>query len=415
MSWHFVERWLQKVNQHSTLIGKFWITFLIVFRIVVVSSIGDRVYSDEQSEFKCNTMQVGCPNICFNKFSPISHIRFWSFQIIMVTTPSIVFMVYSAHKIKKKTAKEKTSSNNSPVSPEKTQKPELALAATQWKNCPSDEDNNKKKNRRRKSQFNEAGLSAVEQPSVSRRAKKKEMTEEEKTGFSQHYALYTTSVLLRTFVEVFFILLQYKLFGFQIPELYRCSGFPCPNDVDCFVSRPMEKTIFLWFMFIIAIISFTLNVAEIYYLFWQYGLRKTRQQKQRRKLKVSMIDQMHDITIHDAEIVDGGIVAPRTAPPDYRGLTDEDYEHGDIIREIEFVREQPPMAMSVSLDDAMITEHLQTAIPNTKLVAATAPSRYRVPEIVTSVTSIDQPYANLKPDKKVGRTGKKGNDYYDYV
>ena len=60
MSWHFVERWLQKVNQHSTLIGKFWLTFLIIFRIVVVSSVGDRVYSDEQSEFKCNTLQV-CP------------------------------------------------------------------------------------------------------------------------------------------------------------------------------------------------------------------------------------------------------------------------------------------------------------------------------------------------------------------
>ena len=58
MSWHFVERWLQKVNQHSTLIGKFWLTFLIIFRIVVVSSVGDRVYSDEQSEFKCNTLQV---------------------------------------------------------------------------------------------------------------------------------------------------------------------------------------------------------------------------------------------------------------------------------------------------------------------------------------------------------------------
>lgn len=100
MSWHFVERWLQKVYQHSTLIGKFWITFLIVFRIVVVSSVSDRVYSDEQSEFRCNTGQVGCGNICFNQFSPMSHIRFWSFQIIMVSTPTILFMVYSAHQVK---------------------------------------------------------------------------------------------------------------------------------------------------------------------------------------------------------------------------------------------------------------------------------------------------------------------------
>ena len=39
-----------------------WIIFghvpTSVVRIVVVSSVGDRVYSDEQSEFKCNTLQV---------------------------------------------------------------------------------------------------------------------------------------------------------------------------------------------------------------------------------------------------------------------------------------------------------------------------------------------------------------------
>ena len=40
MSWHFLERWLEKTNQHSTLLGKFWITFLIVVRMVVVASIG---------------------------------------------------------------------------------------------------------------------------------------------------------------------------------------------------------------------------------------------------------------------------------------------------------------------------------------------------------------------------------------
>ena len=36
---------------------------------------GDRVYADEQSEFKCNTQQPGCNNVCFNSFSPISHLR----------------------------------------------------------------------------------------------------------------------------------------------------------------------------------------------------------------------------------------------------------------------------------------------------------------------------------------------------
>uniref|UniRef100_H2YWV0 Gap junction protein n=1 Tax=Ciona savignyi TaxID=51511 RepID=H2YWV0_CIOSA len=254
MSWHFVERWLQKVNQHSTLIGKFWITFLIIFRIVVVSSVGDRVYSDEQSEFKCNSLQIGCPNLCFNKFSPISHIRFWSFQIIMVTTPSIVFMVYSAHQIKKKPpVKEKSSVTGPTPSP-----------AIQF-----EDDDNKKK--RKKSTTRPTSLANTNDQQDARKLRQsviQEMFGEEKSAFSQHYILYTSSVLMRTLVEILFIVLQYRLFGFRVSQLYKCTGDPCPNIVDCFVSRPMEKTIFLWFMFIIAVICLALNVVEMYYLLW---------------------------------------------------------------------------------------------------------------------------------------------------
>lgn len=96
MSWHFLERWLERAHQHATLVGKFWITFLIVCRMVIVASIGDRVYADEQSEFKCNVgPQPGCENVCFNKFSPISHLRFWSFQILCVALPSVIFVIYT--------------------------------------------------------------------------------------------------------------------------------------------------------------------------------------------------------------------------------------------------------------------------------------------------------------------------------
>lgn len=42
----------------------------------MVASVGDTVYSDEQSAFACNTLQPGCPNVCFNQFSPISQIRY---------------------------------------------------------------------------------------------------------------------------------------------------------------------------------------------------------------------------------------------------------------------------------------------------------------------------------------------------
>ena len=43
--------------------------------------------------------------MCFNKFSPISHVRFWGFEIISVSLPSIIFIVYAAHEVARKFSK----------------------------------------------------------------------------------------------------------------------------------------------------------------------------------------------------------------------------------------------------------------------------------------------------------------------
>ncbi|XP_078487108.1 uncharacterized protein LOC100181149 [Ciona intestinalis] len=101
MSWHLIEKILDEVSKQSTFVGKVWVTLLFVFRIIAVTRIGDTVYADEQAAFKCNTRQPGCENVCFNKFSPISHMRFWGFQIIIVATPAMIFMVYAAHAVSK--------------------------------------------------------------------------------------------------------------------------------------------------------------------------------------------------------------------------------------------------------------------------------------------------------------------------
>ena len=37
------------------------------FCIVITAAIANPIYSDEQSSFKCNTLQVGCENVCFNQ------------------------------------------------------------------------------------------------------------------------------------------------------------------------------------------------------------------------------------------------------------------------------------------------------------------------------------------------------------
>nr|XP_004227068.2 gap junction alpha-8 protein [Ciona intestinalis] len=542
MSWHFLERWVEKANQHSTLVGKFWITFLIVCRMVIVASVGDRVYNDEQSEFKCNTLQPGCTNVCFNRFSPISHLRFWSFQILFVATPSVMFVVYSAHKSKlKKTSSKKARISNDEdddksekhVSGQKNENIDASISQLQsgskkmkqfevdfpvkrpsiekkgkargssrnknrnssrsyprdgdkdpqafprstmirlgkqlsdsertksWEeetthrhqkrysrnsrrgisssntsgvgtfdyrskrgNDTRNQNNNNNSNgtptfawrqptqNTQNQQNNEPGPQVPTAPTVdegrpaqptkrgltdlimwvpsncddeyhqnganinaenaftdtealhnngqptaenisaykhyvneysghifpsappqypgiafdsnskpwisasrvslamdtiplkNEKSKKVSDFRDEKfkptnplamkahiPAFAQHFRWYLANVFVRLCIEVGFLVLQVLLFGFHVPELYKCERRPCPNTVDCFISRPMEKTIFLWFMFLYSCICVALNLVEFVYLVYAY----IKKQAQKR---VSSSKSKKEVSLH---------------------------------------------------------------------------------------------------------------------
>ncbi|KAK7919553.1 hypothetical protein WMY93_010837 [Mugilogobius chulae] len=64
MSWSFLTRLLEEIHNHSTFVGKIWLTVLIVFRIVLTAVGGESIYYDEQSKFVCNSAQPGCENVC---------------------------------------------------------------------------------------------------------------------------------------------------------------------------------------------------------------------------------------------------------------------------------------------------------------------------------------------------------------
>ncbi|XP_010845593.1 PREDICTED: gap junction gamma-2 protein [Bison bison bison] len=65
MSWSFLTRLLEEIHNHSTFVGKVWLTVLVVFRIVRTAVGGESIYSDEQTKFTCNTRQPGCDNPVF--------------------------------------------------------------------------------------------------------------------------------------------------------------------------------------------------------------------------------------------------------------------------------------------------------------------------------------------------------------
>ncbi|XP_044147074.1 gap junction alpha-10 protein [Bufo gargarizans] len=237
--WNLLGSILEEVHIHSTIVGKIWLTILFIFRMLVLGVAAEDVWDDEQEEFICNTEQPGCRNVCYDQAFPISLIRYWVLQIIFVSSPSLVYMGHALYRLR-------------------------AL---------------EKERQRKKAQLR-AELEQLEAVIDEQRRLEKELRKLEEQKKVNKAPLrgsllrtYVLHILTRSVVEVGFMVGQYFLYGFDVNPLYKCSRFPCPNIVDCFVSRPTEKTIFMVFMHSIAAVSLFLNILEIFHL----GIKKIRQ------------------------------------------------------------------------------------------------------------------------------------------
>lgn len=98
MNWNFLENVLSGVNKYSTVIGRIWLSVVFLFRILVYVAAAEQVWKDEQKDFVCNTRQPGCENACFDHFFPISQVRLWALQLIMVSTPSLLVALHVAYR-----------------------------------------------------------------------------------------------------------------------------------------------------------------------------------------------------------------------------------------------------------------------------------------------------------------------------
>uniref|UniRef100_A0A8C6WET6 Gap junction protein n=1 Tax=Neogobius melanostomus TaxID=47308 RepID=A0A8C6WET6_9GOBI len=204
--WTLLKRLLDAVHHHSTMIGRLWLTVMVIFRLLIVAVATEDVYTDEQEMFVCNTLQPGCSTICYDAFAPISQPRFWVFHIISVSTPSLCFIIYTWHNLSKQNGQLQKLNTNNDVQ---------AIAVGVLSKC------------------------------------------------------YIFHVILRAILEVGFVLAQWKLFGFSVPVHFLCTSEPCSQPVDCYVSRPTEKTVFLLFMFCVGIFCILLNLLELNHLGWK--------------------------------------------------------------------------------------------------------------------------------------------------
>nr|ABA60114.1 connexin 28.6 [Xenopus laevis] len=205
MSWSFLRDILSGVNKYSTSIGRIWLSIVFIFRLLVYVVAAEAVWKDEQKEFECNIRQPGCENVCFDQFFPISQVRLWALQLIMVSTPSLLVVLHVAYReSREKRHNKKLYANTGDM---------------------------------------DGGL----------------------------WCTYVISLFFKTIFEFGFLLLFYKLYGgFSVPRLVRCDMEPCPNVVDCYISKPTEKMIFLYFVVVTSGLCILLNVSELFYLIFKY-------------------------------------------------------------------------------------------------------------------------------------------------
>ncbi|NXX76683.1 CXA9 protein, partial [Urocolius indicus] len=236
--WNFLGGILEEVHIHSTIIGKIWLTILFIFRMLVLGVATEDVWNDEQSEFICNTEQPGCRNVCYDEAFPISLIRYWVLQVIFVSSPSLVYMGHALYRLR-------------------------AL---------------EKERQKKKAQLRVELESTVLEMTENRRRLERELRQLDQRKINKAplrgslLCTYVIHIFTRSAVEVGFMIGQYLLYGFHLDPLYKCQRDPCPNIVDCFVSRPTEKTVFILFMQSIATVSLLLNILEIIHL----GFRKIK-------------------------------------------------------------------------------------------------------------------------------------------
>ncbi|XP_049596363.1 gap junction beta-4 protein [Syngnathus scovelli] len=233
MNWSGLESLLSGVNKYSTAFGRIWLSMVFVFRVLVFVVAAQRVWGDDSKDFVCNTRQPGCTNICYDHIFPISHIRLWALQLIFITCPSLLVMAH----VKFREEKDK------------------------------------------KYVESHQGSHLYANPGKKR------------GGLWWTYLL---SLVFKAGFDMAFLYILYRIYhGYDLPRLSKCSLEPCPNTVDCFISRPTEKKIFMLFMVTSSALCIFMCICEMFYL---VGKRLVKRFKVRSENQRIMFADQHELT-----------------------------------------------------------------------------------------------------------------------
>ena len=100
---------------------------------------------------------------------------------------------------------------------------------------------------------------------------------------------YTLQAIMRVVFECGFAYVQFSYFPLKIEPLYKCQGHPCPNVVDCFISRPKEKTLISRILFGVTVMSCSVAFLDLYYLGYKRILKAFERKREQHDVKGKLV------------------------------------------------------------------------------------------------------------------------------
>ncbi|CBY15042.1 unnamed protein product [Oikopleura dioica] len=263
----------EKLLKYSTPFGHMWNALTFLCRLLPATTIGDAVYGDEMSDFDCVTTQPGCPQMCYNLFAPMSHVRYWSLHILFLSFPPLIFsFIVANHSATYAAIKGRydDKKNNSDYTGSEQYTKDFAYL-------------NKMKKKTRKDLVEETTVEVVWSPSLRRWYVIQSFAKMllEIFGLVGLYFLQVQQTKTTNLIEVWVVPQRYLCtFGADVPN-YACSQ---DKEVPCWVARPWEKTIFLLYMLSMGLVSIVVIMLDLGYTLNKITTKRLRRRKQRKAL-----------------------------------------------------------------------------------------------------------------------------------
>ncbi|XP_012380561.1 gap junction gamma-3 protein isoform X1 [Dasypus novemcinctus] len=210
MCGRFLRRLLAEESRHSSPVGRLLLPGLLGFRVALLAACGPGVFTDEQSEFECNTQQPGCKAACLDALRLLSPLRFWAFQVMLAAVPGALYLAFTLYHV-----------------------------LWHW------EEPGKEKEEDTLAVEGDGGRVAA--GSRGRRL----------------LWAYVAQLGARVVLEGATLAGQYHLYGVHMPSSSSCRKEPCFGSITCVSSRASEQSIFLKAMFGVSGLCLCLTLLEL--------------------------------------------------------------------------------------------------------------------------------------------------------